>query len=239
MGQGVQNRSILIILGVLLLMFTALALYTEAEAQNRTLYWGARGADVTRVQQRLSQWGFYRGPADGVYGQLTFNAVQDFQRRNGLPVTGTVAQRTWEALGLAAAAPAQQQAVAAVTRGAPARPANDSVNLLARVIEGEAADEPYHGKVAVGGVIMNRVRSSSFPNTLSGVVYQPHAFESVTNGQYNRQLSQDSIRAAQEALNGYDPSGGALFFWNPAKPVSPWIWSRTIINRIGQHVFGL
>ncbi|MEW5952465.1 MAG: spore cortex-lytic enzyme [Bacillota bacterium] len=237
MGQRVQNRSIYLAVGVLLLLVTALVLYSEAEAQNRTLYWGSRGADVTRVQQRLSQWGYYRGSIDGIYGQLTFNAVQAFQRKNGLPVTGTVAERTWAALGLAAA-PARQPA-APVTRGTPARPVSDSVNLLARVIEGEAADEPYIGKVAVGAVIMNRVRSPAFPKTLSGVIYQPHAFESVTNGQYNRPLSQDSIRAAQAALNGWDPSGGALFFWNPAKPVSPWIWSRNIINRIGRHVFGL
>jgi len=231
-----RKMLILLTLGVVMVV-AVLALHTRADAQNPTLYWGSRGADVTRVQQRLSQWGFYRGPVDGVYGQQTYNAVRDFQRRNGLPVTGTVANRTWAALGLAAPARQQAAAPAQAARGAPVRPANNSVNLLARVIEGEAAGEPYHGKVAVGAVIMNRVRSSAFPNTLSGVVYQPHAFEAVTNGQYNRPLSQDSIRAAQQALNGWDPTGGALFFWNPAKPVSPWIWTRTIIHRIGNHVF--
>ena len=237
MRQWSQRKAlILITLGVVGVV-AVLALHTSADAQNTTLYWGSRGADVTKVQQRLSQWGFYRGPVDGVYGQQTWSSVRDFQRRNGLPVTGTVADKTWAALGLAAPARQQAAAPAQAARGTPARPAGASVNLLARVIQGEAAGEPYHGKVAVGAVIMNRVQSSAFPNTLSGVVYQPHAFEAVTNGQYNRPLSQDSIRAAQQALNGWDPTGGALFFWNPAKPVSAWIWSRNIIHRIGNHVF--
>jgi N-acetylmuramoyl-L-alanine amidase len=112
------------------------------------------------------------------------------------------------------------------------------VNLLARVIEGEAANESFEGKVAVGAVILNRTKSANFPKTVSGVIYQDHAFESVSNGQYNRPLSEESIRAANTALGGYDPTGGSLFFWNPSKPVSPWIWSRSINTEIGNHVFG-
>lgn len=113
----------------------------------------------------------------------------------------------------------------------------NSVYLLAQVIEGEAADEPYEGKVAVGAVILNRTGSPDFPNTIPGVVYEVDAFESVSNGQYQRPLSKDSLNAAVDALNGYDPTGGALYFWNPAKATSPWVWSRPVITRIGGHVF--
>ncbi len=112
------------------------------------------------------------------------------------------------------------------------------VTLLARVIEGEAANEPFVGKVAVGAVILNRTKSADFPHTISGVIYQDHAFESVSNGQVNRQLSDESIRAANTAMGGYDPTNGSLYFWNPNKPVSPWIWSRNINTHIGNHVFG-
>lgn len=113
----------------------------------------------------------------------------------------------------------------------------DALYLLAHVIEGEAADEPFIGKVAVGAVILNRVRDPRFPKTVAGVIFQPWAFESVSNGEMWRPLSNESIRAAQAALAGWDPTYGALFFWNPAKVVSPWIWTRTIITWIGRHVF--
>lgn len=112
-----------------------------------------------------------------------------------------------------------------------------SVYTLAQVIEGEAADEPYEGKVAVGAVILNRTQSSNFPHTIPGVIYETDAFESVSNGQYQRPLKQDSLNAAVDALNGSDPSNGALYFWNPAKATSPWVWSRPIITQIGGHVF--
>lgn len=112
-----------------------------------------------------------------------------------------------------------------------------SVYLLAQVIEGEAANEPYEGKVAVGAVIINRTQSPKFPHTIPGVIYDTDAFESVSNGQYQRPLSGDALNAAVEAMNGDDPTGGALYFWNPAKAKSPWVWSRPIITQIGEHVF--
>lgn len=117
---------------------------------------------------------------------------------------------------------------------------SDNVELLSRVIHGEAGDEPYLGKVGVGAVLMNRMRSGSFPNSLSGVIFEPYAFESVSNGLiWQRTPSEESVRAATEALNGFDPTYGALFFWNPSKPVGPWIWTRQIITQIGQHVFAI
>ncbi len=206
-----------------------------ASGQNRTLYWGSSGPDVTKVQAQLSRWGYYTGPIDGYYSGRTFRAVQEFQRNNGLVVDGIVGPQTWAALGFPNARRAGTvPAAGGVSRGISDR---SNVYLLARVIEGEAADEPYSGKVAVGAVIVNRTQSGLFPNSLPGVIYQPHAFESITNGQYTRPVSEESLRAAQEALNGWDPTGGALFFWNPYKPVSSWIWSRPVVAQIGRHVF--
>ncbi len=204
--------------------------WRQAAAQSPSLYWGSSGEDVLRVQQKLSQWGYYNGPRDGYYGAETYRAVQKFQRNNGINPDGAAGSQTLAAMGLSAPA-----AVPAVSRGVTSGRAD--LPLLARVIEGEAADESFTGKVAVGAVIANRTKSADFPRTLSGVIYQDYAFESISNGQAYRPLTQDSIRAAEMALSGYDPTGGAIFFWNPAKPVNPWVWSRSIITTIGNHVF--
>lgn len=201
-------------------------------AQTPTLYWGSSGASVTKVQNRLKSWGYYTGPVDGNYGATTFEAVKRFQAKNGLKADGVVGPATWQALGYSTT-PAQTQTYTP-SRGVSGR---DDVMLLARVVGGEAQNEPYLGQVAVAAVILNRVKSDQFPNTLAGVIYQPHAFESITNGIANRPPNQQAIKAAQDAMNGWDPTQGCLFFWNPAKPVSKWIWSRTIVTRIGAHVF--
>ncbi len=230
LSRSALTRILPVLLGVVILLTFA----QEAQAQRKMLFWGSRGSDVVAVQQKLRQWGYYHGFVDGVYGSATYRAVRSFQRRNGLRVDGIVGPRTWAALGLWRA-PAPQKAAPTGARGTVQ--ASRDVTLLARVIQGEAADEPFYGKVAVGAVILNRVRSSAFPNTLAGVIFQPRAFESVTNGQYNRPLTNEAIRAARQAMAGWDPTGGAIFFWNPAKRVSPWIWSRNIITRIGRHVF--
>lgn len=226
---------------LLVLSLAGLAVYNYALAQDPVLHWGSRGAKVNEVQQRLRDWGYYNGPITGIYGAQTAEAVKAFQRRNGLKVDGVVGPTTRAAMGLktppAPQAAAKRDNYATASRGFVSN--RDSLNLLARVIQGEAADEPYIGKVAVGAVMLNRVKSNQFPNTLAGVVYQPLAFESVSNGQYNRQLDSEAIRAAQDAISGYDPTGGALFFWNPSKPVSRWIWTRKIINQYGRHVFAL
>ncbi|MDO7788989.1 spore cortex-lytic enzyme [Desulforamulus aquiferis] len=239
--QKLGSKKIRIGIGLLSLvtfLLAGLLIYNHALAQDPVLYWGSRGTQVSQVQQRLKDWGYFQGPVTGNYGAQTAEAVKSFQRRNGLPVDGVVGTATRQAMGLATAAPAAQKRednYATASRGFVSN--RDSINLLARVIMGEAADEPYSGKVAVGAVMLNRVRSDQFPNTLSGVVYQPLAFESVSNGQYNRNLDQEALRAAQDAISGYDPTGGALFFWNPSKPVNRWIWSRKIVNQIGRHVF--
>lgn len=205
-----------------------------AYAQHRSLYWGLSGDDVYRLQSQLSAWGYYTGPLDGYYGGETQRAVILFQRYNGLTPDGVVGPATWAALGFSPTFDYAPPEPAGVSRGISNR---GDVYLLARVIEGEAADEPFTGKVAVGAVILNRLRSATFPHSLAGVIYQPHAFESVSNGQYNRPVTEESLRAAMLAMSGWDPTGGALYFWNPAKLVSPWIWTRNIVTQIGRHVF--
>ncbi|HHV54569.1 MAG TPA: spore cortex-lytic enzyme [Firmicutes bacterium] len=227
-----------IVLGLLLPTLFLVLLMTggEAVAQRRTLYWGTYGRDVRLVQWRLQSWGYYRGPIDGIFGSGTSRAVRRFQARNGLRVDGIVGPRTWAALGyptrrVVGARFAAYRPTAGVAR-------SDELGLLARVVAGEARGEPYTGQVAVAAIILNRVRSPKFPNTISGVIFQPGAFESVSNGLiWRRTPNATEIQAARDALNGWDPTMGALFFWNPAKPVSGWIWSRPIVVSYGRHVF--
>lgn len=223
----------------MLLVCIVLFIYlSPSSAAAVNLYWGTTGDDVRSVQWRLLQWGYYNGQVDGVYGANTYAAVQFFQRRNGLPVTGAVDDRTWAALGLGTRPSPNTRPPAAndqPTWGS--NPSNVDQNLLSRLVAGEARGEPYTGKVAVAAVILNRMASPLFPNTLTGVIYQPLAFESVANGQIWRSVDQESQQAAQAAISGWDPSYGSLYFWNPAKATSSWIWRLTPIIRIGNHVF--
>jgi N-acetylmuramoyl-L-alanine amidase len=207
----------------------------KIQAAQPTIFWGSRGASVRTLQWKLYQWGYYNGSIDGVFGSATYNAVVDFQRKNRLRVDGVVGPQTWRALGYEWSGGRRTQAVAGargVSRG------ND-LQLIARLVHAEARAEPFEGKVAVAAVLLNRVESPSFPNSVAGVIYQPLAFESVANGQFNLPPTSDEIKAARSALNGWDPTHGALFFWNPSKPVNEWIWSRRIVRRIGGHVFAL
>ncbi|MCR6544136.1 spore cortex-lytic enzyme [Dehalobacterium formicoaceticum] len=233
-----KNKKIILLVSFIFMMAAVVILtYGSGKAQSRpTLYWGSSGNNVTQVQQRLSNWGYYKGPIDGYLGASTFNAIKDFQRRNGLTADGTVGTQTYNALGLSSGSttpapdPGYQPSKVSVS--------GDSM-LLARAIHAEAESEPYIGKVAVGAVLLNRVANANFPNTLAGVVYQGRALESVANGRVNTEPNNDSVKAAREALNGWDPSYGCLYFWNPSKPVSAWIWTRKIVVKYGAHVFGL
>ncbi|HYG59042.1 MAG TPA: spore cortex-lytic enzyme [Symbiobacteriaceae bacterium] len=223
--MGKRNVAILLVLALILVALP----WTAAAAPRATLRWGSRGNDVRVAQRKLQSWGYYKGSVDGVYGRRMYAAVTQFQRKNGLRADGVVGPVTWRALG--------ETGAGGGGGGKGAARRVDDVELLARVISAEAKGEPYEGQVAVGGVILNRVRDSRFPNTLAGVVYQTHAFESVSNGSIYLAATASSRRAARDAVNGWDPSAGAVFFWNPSKPVSGWIWSRPIIKRIGNHVF--
>jgi len=196
----------------------------------RTLYWGAEGQDVRTVQDKLLRWKYYEGSVDGIYGARTYRAVRKFQAKNGIMVDGVVGPTTAKALGMSTA-----------TAAAPTQGINRKSDeyLLARTIHGEARGEPYVGKVAVAAIVLNRTRSQSFPNTVSGVVYQPLAFTAVADGQINLTPNKDSIKAARDALNGWDPTYGCLYYWNPVTATSKWIWSRKVMLKIGKHWFGL
>lgn len=212
-----------------MIYFAALAVNYYSQIQSAIAYrYGSRGQVVREIQSRLKRWGYYKGSVDGIYGYRTYLAVKSFQRKNGLRADGIAGNRTLAALGINPGRTASRRTTAA---------GSQNLNLLARLINGEARGEPYIGQVAVGGVIMNRVRDPRFPNTIPGVIYQPGAFTAIVDGQIHARILPTSQKAAQDALNGWDPSGGALYYYNPAKTTNKWIWSRPIIKRIGKHVF--
>ena len=214
------------------LLCAAAMLLCGARGAAAAVYWGSRGEAVRRVQQKLRQWGYYKGDIDGVFGQDTYDAVVYFQKRNGLAADGVAGEATLSAMGISSDA---GRAVAASASSAHA----GDVELLARLIHGEARGEPYVGMVAVGAVVLNRVKSSSFPGTIAGVIYQPGAFDAVADGQINLTPNEQSRRAARDALNGWDPTGGCLYYYNPATATSKWIWSREVRLNIGDHSFAV
>ena len=187
---------------------------------------GSSGEVVAQVQTRLKNWGYYFGSVDGVYGSKTEEAVRYFQRKNGLSVDGQVGNQTLAALGL--------NPSGTVSTG---QNQSGDLYLLARLISAEARGEPYVGQVAVGAVVLNRVEHPSFPNSISGVIYQPGAFSCLDDGQFDQPIAESAYRAAQEALDGSDPSGGAIYYFNPVTATSAWIWSRPLIVQIGKHRF--
>lgn len=201
---------------------------TTARAQ-AAVAWGSRGDDVYRVQAKLAQYGYYSGALDGVFGQETYDAVVWFQRRNSLTPDGVVGSATAAALGIrlgdaaAAAAPATES----------------EAYLLARLVHGEARGEPYTGKVAVAAVVLNRVKSAAFPNTISGVIFQAGAFDCVRDGQIWLTPDSESLRAANDALAGWDPTAGCIYYYNPTTATSSWIWSREVRLSIGAHAFAV
>ena len=208
---------------VLILFGINLLKNKDVEALSR---YGSRGDEVKQIQTKLKNWGYYNGSVDGIYGSKTVEAVKYFQRKNGLTADGIAGTKTLSAMGIRNSG----------SSGATA--SNDSnLNLLSRLIYGEARGEPYVGQVAVGAVVLNRVKSSSFPNTIAGVIYQNGAFDVVSDGQINLVQNSTAKKAAQDALNGWDPSYGAIYYFNPDTAKSKWIWSRPMTVTIGKHRF--
>ncbi|HZK33959.1 MAG TPA: spore cortex-lytic enzyme [Bacillota bacterium] len=206
---------------------------SRSTAEASSLSWGSQGNKVSEIQRKLKQWGYFDGPITGNFGQLTYNAVRLFQQRNGLAVDGVVGSQTAAALGLTLGA-----STSGTSSGGGGGGNQNDIYLLARCIHGEARGEPYTGKVAVAAVVLNRVRHANFPNTIAGVIYQPRAFTAVDDGQMNMAPDEESLRAARDAMNGWDPTYGAIYYWNPATATSAWIWSRPVHITIGKHVFG-
>lgn len=219
------------IIGFIAVMLLVISFITVLAIKNTEVLalskYGSRGSEVRTIQDKLKRWGYYTGSVDGIYGSQTVSAVKKFQQKNGLTVDGIAGTKTLNAMGIMTSSSSSSSS------------SNNSsnVNLLARAIYGEARGEPYAGQVAVGAVILNRVKSSKFPNTIAGVIYQSGAFDAVSDGQINLNPDSTSKKAAQDALNGWDPSYGAIYYFNPSTATNKWIWSRPLTVTIGKHRF--
>ncbi len=211
----------------ILLVLLAVLFYACEAVPAASYKLGSSGDAVKEIQQRLKDWGYYSGSVDGKYGEATRTAVIWFQKKHGITADGIVGAQTAEKLG-----------VAAPTDGGKSTSGNSNdVYLLARLVYGESRGEPYKGMVAVAAVVLNRVEDSRFPNSIAKVIYQAGAFSVVDDGQINLSPNQQSLDAARDALNGWDPSGGAMFYYAPSKTSNKWIRSRPVIVTIGDHVF--
>ncbi len=185
---------------------------------------GSRSQEVRDIQTVLKQQGYYTGNVDGIYGTKTKNAVIAFQKSKGLSPDGVAGEKTLKALGLGG-------------NNSYGGYSSADYELLARIISAEARGEAYQGQVAVGAVVLNRIEHPSFPDTLSGVVYQKGAFSCLNDGQFYEPIADSAYSAASDAINGMDPSGGAIYYYNPEKSTNKWIFSREIITTIGKHRF--
>lgn len=225
---------VLVALSVCLVVFDPVGVekVESADAAATVLKYGSSGTLVKTLQTKLKNWGYYSGTVDGIFGSQTQSAVKYFQRVNGLYVDGVVGAKTAAALGMTLSSTS--------TGGSTSSGYSSSdTYLLAKLVNAEARGEPYTGQVAVAAVVLNRVKSSSFPNTISGVIYQSYAFESVSNGQINLSPSASCRQAAQDAMNGWDPTNGCLYFYNAANTTNAWMLSRPVHLVIGEHTFCL
>lgn len=226
MLKSTKKKILISVIALVAIAITIFAIFFENNTVEALSKYGSRGNEVTQIQTKLKRWGYYNGNIDGIYGSQTVNAVKYFQRKNGLTADGIAGPATLKAMGIYSSSTSSSTT------------SNSSnVNLLARLIYGEARGEPYTGQVAVGAVVLNRVKSSSFPNSISGVIYQSGAFDVVRDGQINLTPDSTSKKAAQDALNGWDPSYGAIYYFNPSTATNKWIWSRPMTITIGKHRF--
>ena len=226
MFQNELNRKFIII-GICFIIFFSYNIFFRNNEIMALSKYGSKGSEVIQIQTKLKRWGYYNGTIDGVYGSKTLAAVKWFQSKNGLNPDGIAGKKTLEAMGIY---------TSSTSSGTNASSSSD-LNLLSRIIYGESRGEPYSGQVAVGAVVLNRVKSSSFPNSIAGVIYQNGAFDAVSDGQINMSPDSTAKKAAQDALNGWDPSYGAIYYFNPSTATNKWIWSRPMTVTIGKHRF--
>ena len=227
-----QKKRLCALLCTILLLNTLVLAFAQS-ALAVSYRQGDSGSAVTTIQTKLKRWGYFDGPVDGIYGSKTSKAVRSFQRKNGLTADGVAGPATLKALGMEQTS----QNSGSSQTGSSGGNASGDVALLAKVISAEARGEPYDGQVAVGAVILNRIAHPSFPNTLAGVVYEPGACTCMADGQIDQPIASSAYQAARDALNGADPSGGAIYYFNPVTATSAWIWSRPLLTVIGKHRF--
>ena len=221
----IRRKSLISVMMLLLLILAfCLVLTNDSDTEETLSRFGSSGSEVTKIQTKLKEWGYYNGSVDGIYGSRTVAAVKSFQQKNGLTVDGIAGSSTLAAMGISSS-----------SSNTGTNSAN--IDLLARAIYGEARGEPYTGMVAVGAVILNRVDSPNFPSTIAGVIYQKGAFDAVDDGQINLTPNEQAYNAARDAMNGWDPSGGAIYYFNPSTATNKWIWSRPMTVTIGKHRF--
>lgn len=226
--QRINGRGVLVLALILLLIAASLLAVGAGKvaAAGELLRYGSRGESVRQVQSRLNGLGYWCGTADGIFGVNTRSAVRRFQSAKGLSVDGIVGPKTYSALGISPSSSSSSGGYS-----------SSDLYLLARCVYGESRGEPYVGQVAVAAVVLNRVKSAVFPNSISGVIYQPYAFTCVSDGQLYLEPDQSAYNAARDAMNGWDPTNGCLYYYNPATATSAWIWSRPIMLQIGRHNF--
>lgn len=210
-----------IFLCVLVLIINNLAVVAVATSK-----FGSSGDEVRQIQQKLKNWGYYNGTVDGIYGSQTVAAVKKFQSKNGLTADGIAGTKTLQALGISSS-----------NSGSKTTSNNSDLNLLSHLVYGEARGEVYKGQVAVAATVLNRVSDSRFPSTIAGVIYQAGAYTAVSDGQINLSPNSTAKKAAQDAINGWDPSLGSIYYFNPNTATSKWIWSRPQVITIGKHIF--
>lgn len=224
-----KNRfKIGILLAILISLFIAYNVIIRNQVSYAVSRYGSSGSEVRTIQTKLKNWGYYSGSVDGVYGSKTLAAVKKFQKKNGLTADGIAGTETLHALGIYNSSTKSSSSSSI---------SSSNLNLISRFVYAESRGEPYTGQVAVASVILNRVKDSRFPNTVSGVVYQSGAFTCVSDGQINLTPNSTAKKAAQDAINGWDPSYGSIYYFNPATATSKWIWSRPLTVTIGNHRF--
>lgn len=226
--KTIISRKLFTILTILTIFFILYNVFFRGEEIFALSKYGSRGSEVTQIQTKLKRWGYYNGNIDGIFGSQTLAAVKYFQSKNGLVVDGIAGPKTLQAMGIY---------TSSSTSSSSSATSSSNLNLLARLVYGEARGEPYTGQVAVAAVVLNRVKSSSFPNTISGVIYQAGAFSVVNDGQINLTPNTTAYNAARDALNGWDPSYGSIYYFNPNTATNAWIWSRPHVVTIGNHRF--
>lgn len=216
---------------VLSSFFIFMFLRSNLEVMPTLSKFGSKGNEVSQIQQKLKEQGYYYGSVDGIYGKLTENAVIKYQQAKGLRIDGIAGSETLNSLGITSSSSSKASSTVSSS-------SKNDAYILAKMISAEARGEPFEGQVAVGAVIINRVKHPSFPNTISGVLYEAGAFSALSDGQYyNEPISESAHRAADLAIKGWDPSGGAIYYFNPNKTTNAFMWSRPVLVVIGSHRF--
>ena len=230
-----RNLKAIIVIFIVSTMFISYNVFFRNNEALALSKYGSRGEEVRTIQTKLKRWGYYSGTVDGLYGSGTLAAVKKFQKKNGLKVDGIAGKETLKAMGIFNSS--GNSGGSSNSNNSSSSVNSSDLNLLSRLVYGEARGEPYNGQVAVAAVVLNRVRNSSFPNTVAGVIYQRGAFDVVADGQINLTPNDTAKKAAQDALNGWDPSNGAIYYFNPSTATNKWIWSRPMTVTIGKHRF--